>query len=147
MQKIGLLLDNFGPSDVAFSAITAGNNLDKDIDVCGFFIDLHPPCINPNFAFMEAGHSQGFGGPVIATSQRTAEYLRTNTAPYPKYYYIWDLEWVNKADLDFEHFRKLLLDLKIVARNNYIADLLRRVWNIEPVAVIDDFNLSEFTHV
>lgn len=143
MQKIGLLLDNYGPSDVGFFALQAGNKLDKDIDVCGFYIDLIPPCVYAQFALMEANESLSFCGPIIATSRRTAEYLRTNTAPYSKYYYIWDMEWVNKP-WEFESYKELLISMKVVARNKYIADILRKVWGIEPVAVIDKFDLKEF---
>lgn len=146
MKKIGLLLDNFGPSDIAFCAITSGNKLDKDIDLCGFYIDLHPNCVYAKFGLMEAGETMSFRGPIIATSIRTAKYLSTNTSPEDKYYYVWDLEWIRNGG-DFKSYRDLLLKTKVIARNEYIASLLREVWNIEPVAVIDHFDLEEIVNV
>lgn len=143
MKRLGLLLDSWLSSDLAFHAIYEGNRLDMEVDLCGFFIDLSPICINPQFAIMDAAESGTFYGPVIATSIRTAQYLKTNTNHDDKFYYIWDLEWMDN-DLQPDEYQNLLQSFKIIARNEYIASWVENLWGIKPEYIMDNFNLSQF---
>lgn len=144
MKRLGVLLDSYISSDIAFNFIYEGNHLDRDVDLCGFFIDLSPICANPQFAIMEAAESMTFYGPVIATSVRTAKYLKTNTNHDDKFYYVWDLEWMN-GSTDFEEYQTLLKDMKIIARNDYVAGWLESLWGRKPEYIMDNFDLTKFT--
>lgn len=143
MKRLGLLLDGFGAGDLAFSALYEGNKLDKNIDLCGFYIDITPLCGNPHFAIMEAAESMSFYGPIIATSIRTAKYLSTNSNHDDKFYYVWDLEWMD-GKYTFEEYKSILTSMKIIARNEYVANYLKSVWGVTPEYIMDNFNLSEF---
>lgn len=143
MKKLGILLDNFAASDIAICSIYEGNRLDKEIDLCGFYIDLSPICANPEFAIMEAAETMTFYGPIIATSVRTANYLRTNSNNEDKFYYIWDLEWVD-ANVSQEEYSQILKEMKIIARNDYIANWLYDLWGRQADYITDGFDLSSF---
>lgn len=143
MKRLGLLLDSFGASDVAFSAIYEGNKLDREVDLCGFYIDITPLCGNPQFSIMEAAESMTFYGPIIATSIRTAKYLSTNSTHDDKFYYVWDLEWMDR-NCSADQYLATLKEMKVIARNEYVANYLESVWGIKPEYIMDNFNLSEF---
>jgi len=143
VKRLGLLLDDFAPSDLAFCAIYEGNKLDMEVDLCGFFIDISPICGNPFFSIMEAAETMTFYGPIIATSIRTAKYLKANTNHDDKFYYVWDLEWTQQNN--FEEYLNLLKGMKIIARNDYIAQYLESLWGVKPDYIIDNLNLTEFT--
>jgi hypothetical protein len=84
-----------------------------------------------------------FYGPIIATSIRTANYIKSNTNHDDKFYYIWDLEWMNQA-VNFEEYSKLLQEMKVIARNDYVAGWLESIWNRKPDYIMDNFDLSKF---
>lgn len=143
MKRLGVLLDNFSSGDLPFTLIYEGNKLDREVDLCGFYIDISPVCANPQFALMEAAETMTFYGPIIATSIRTANYLKTNTNRDDKFYYIWDIEWMNH-NINHEEYKSLLQDMKIIARNNYVAGWLEDIWGRKPDYIMDNFDLSKF---
>lgn len=130
MRKIGLVLNNWGPSDVAFDAIYSVERAPREIDITGFYLTPSRPCLAPRFAVVESYLSYAFTGPLVATSLATADRVLKAASSKDRYFYIWNLEWLHQP-VPFTVLHELLTTLKPIARTKEIADHLSEVWGVE----------------
>ena len=146
MNKIAIMLDDLGPSQLAHTVICQGNDLcanHQGYDVVALYEDLQRPCIPMNFACMQIAEGWAFDGVVVATSFSTAEKLLSFPSASKKLFMVWDLEWIR---LKQKSFRQLLSvygneQLTLLARSYDHAKAIADCWN-RTVKVIEDFNLK-----
>jgi len=143
MNKAGIIIDRIGLSQLGVNLGLALNQIEQttDIDVIVFHTQWDRLPLVPRFAMMQIFEAWGFFGPVIATNLATAQILLNCPCPKPKYFYVWDLEWLYTENILHMHFAEIYQnpDLKLIARSKSHADLLSKTWQ-KPVDIMDDFN-------
>jgi hypothetical protein len=95
--QIGVLADNFAHSQLAFYSIVRANELLKsrnDLEFTGFYLNLSPVAVQPNFAVMPIVECFSFKGITVATCLNTARYLLNMPGPSRRIFYLNDLEWL-----------------------------------------------------
>jgi hypothetical protein len=144
-MKLGISLDNLGPSQLAYAVLSQANRLvteRSDVDVTVFYETLARPCITPRFAHMQMAEAYGFDGPVVATSLSSAGKLLRMPACPKKLFLVWDLEWLRKPHA-YENLKTVYChsELTLLARGEDHAKAISDCWN-RPVAVVGDFDLT-----
>lgn len=130
MKKIGLFLNNWGPSDIAFDAIYNAERAPREIDVLGFYLSPSRPCLAPRFGIVESYVSYAYPGTLVATSLATADRVVKASSSHDRYFYIWDLEWLHNV-VPFSALYEILTKLKLVARTDEIAKKIEDTWDVE----------------
>lgn len=151
-MKLGVLLDNLGPTQLAYYLIRNANALlaaEPLSDVLAFYEHLVKPCAPPHFATMQTSEVWGFDGVAVATSFATAQLLLHCPTPSKKLFYVWDIEWLRMKQKSYEGLAAVYRnpDLHLVARSGQHADLLARCWNREILCVMEDFDLTRLREV
>jgi hypothetical protein len=142
--KLGIVLDNLGPSQLAYAVLSQANRLvteRSDVDVTVFYESLTRPCITPWFATMQMAEAYGFDGPVVATSlSSAAKLLRMPSCPR-KFFLVWDLEWLRKPQ-PYENLKAVYFhsELTLLARGEDHAKAISDCWN-RPADIVGDFDL------
>jgi len=145
MIKIGVVLKDFGPSQLAYEFLSQTNKLLRerfDIAPYGFFENLGKPVISPNFSLMNLTEAYGFDGILITTS--AYQTFQTINYPGPKrhIFYSYDLDFLSQkgqAEFYFQCYR----NTESWTRNQVYSDLVKNNFNIES-KVNPDFNLESF---
>lgn len=133
LEKIGVLLDNLGPSQLNFLAIKNAAKNKKD-DVILFFSNLEQPIIKPYNACMLINEIYGHECIAIATDVNTAEILLNVFGPKDKYFYVWDLEFVSycggQGVKHFDRYQQIYTNpkLKLIARTEEYAKLIEKTF-------------------
>lgn len=141
MNKVGIILEHYGLSELAIRTIKQVNELPYNIDVVGFYEIMQKPCMIPRFALMQISESFSFDGTLIATNFKSAKQLVTCPGPKKKIYYVWDLELYDKV-FDFNEAARIFRSgMRIICRNSIHKGLLDNNFNID-CEVIDNFNLG-----
>lgn len=130
MKKIGLVLDNWGPSDVGFDAIYSVERAPRDVDITGFYLNPSRACLAPRFSIQESYLSYAYEGALVATSLSSADRVIKAATSTDRYFYIWNLEWLNQP-VPFEVLHKFMTELKLIARSPEIAYHLEKVWGVK----------------
>lgn len=152
-MQLGILLNNLGPSQLAYLAIR-NNNLfvDKrpDIDCILFYENFYKPCLpGINVAIMHISEAWNYQGILVSTCLDTTEKLISFPGTKNKFFYVWDLEWLR---LKQKHFRALQNiygsnELFLIARSAEHSKLLSNCWNVGYVPVVDDLNMEALLKV
>ena len=145
-KKIGILVDNLGGNQIAYSLIRNVNEYLKDnidTDIIAFFDNLAAPCIDLNFASMQLSEAYGFDGIVISTNISTTEKMLRFPSPKRKLYYLYDLDWVLQENKSFEHLKTIYLNNNIELFSNGATynNLIKKIWK-EPVFILNDFDIK-----
>lgn len=146
--QIGIVMNDIGANQLAYTFITNTNEWQKDnfgIDFCIFTQEYASPCIEPNFARFNIFDSSYFGGHLITTSAQT--FLNTQNAVKSKrYFYVNYLEYLrdeSKKDL----YKEIMHDdsvVKILRSKDY-ADPLGI--STKKYHVLEDFNIKQLISI
>lgn len=147
-MKLGVLLDNLGPNQLALNVITNGNKV-RDTDFIAFYENSAKPYISPDFAIMQAFEAWGYRGILIATSLSTASQMITFPVCKEKYFYVWDLEWIRMKEKYFKTLHSIYSNpkLKLIARSNSHKKIIEDCWNTPVVGIVDDFDLTQMNEI
>lgn len=146
MLKTGLVLNNFGMSQLAYFAIREGNKLlteRSDVGLFGFYQNLVPPCTEPDFALMHSFELYTFDGTLISTDISTTKQSLESFSASRRLFYVWDLEWI-RHKASFSYYEQFYCNpkLELFARSEEHAQLISNCWN-KPCSVIENFNLGQ----
>ena len=99
MKKIGVILEDLGMSQLAYSVIFNINKAcehNSEDDYVIFFNNMVAPVIPPNCAVMNSSEIWSFDGHLIGTSVSTALMALKSINPAKKYFYVWVMfnNWV-----------------------------------------------------
>jgi hypothetical protein len=146
-MKLGILVDNLGPSQMAYSLISRANKVvteepSKCITV--FYETLALPCIPLSFAQMNAAEVYGLNWPIIATNLSTAQKLLKITGPTRRLFYVWDLEWLRIQQKDFRSLYNVYGDqrLQLITRGDSHRIAIRNAWGRDS-AIVEDFDMAK----
>lgn len=148
-HKIGVLVRDFGPSQLTYEMISSANKLmveRSDTDIIGFFENSAKHSFGLNFSSMYLDEAWSYTGTLIATSLSTAVKLIKLPSAQRKLFYVYDLEWLRIYDKNFSVLAKLYRhkEIELVARSATHAKLLSNCWNIQNIKVIESFDIEKF---
>jgi hypothetical protein len=144
-MKLGIALDNLGPSQLAHRLLAGVETILKDrtdLDVVLFYENLARPCLTPCCACMQLPEAFRFDGTMVATSLSTAAKVLRFPGPRRRLFLAWDLEWLRRPG-DFVAYQSLYGHpaLELLGRGPDQAQVLRQAFNRPVVAVTDDSSL------
>lgn len=146
MNKIGVLLNNLGPSQLAYYLIKNGNTFVENgtNDLVAFFYEIAPECMRPNFAIMNLSEAYNYNGILIATDVNSASRIIEFPGTVNRFFYVWDLEWVRFSKKQFEDMSVVYNNdrLPLIARSQTHYNLLKRIWK-EPIGICEDANIEQ----
>lgn len=152
-MKLGILLNNLGPNQLAYSSIRSNNLFVDDapkIDCILFYENYVRPCLPMNFASMQVFEAYGYNGTLIATSLSTAHKALRCYASKNKFFYVWDLEWLRLQQ--FKQFRDMHnvygnSNLKLIARSESHKTVIEDSWNTKVAGIVDNFDMRQMIEV
>jgi hypothetical protein len=150
--KLGIVVNNLGPSQMNFDIIRQTNGFlsaSALADVIVFYENLQRPCLPMSFACMQVAEAWGFDGALIATNLSTAEKVLRCPSSRKRLFYLWDLEWLR---LQQKHYRSLQAtyahpDLTLITRNEDHKKVVENAWNVRVAATIDDFDIASLMKI
>ena len=147
MNKFGIILNNFGVSQLAYFALRNANkfvNEQSDWSVFGFYQNLFPPIIEPQFSLMHSFELYNFGGVLISTDILSTKQSLESFSASRRLFYVWDLEWVRHKK-NFGIYEQFYCNPKVelVARSHEHKVVIDGCWN-RNCKVVEDFNFNEF---
>ena len=154
LKTLSVFLKNTGSSQLAFYVIEELNELCKNnpsIDPVVFCENQHKNCIPPNFSIMDMSESWGARGDKIATSLSTAQCLIDTPCSGKKFFYVWDLEWINHSRKvqEYEEYCGIYCNdsIEIISRSDSHKSILENSFNRKINHVIPDFNIDKILEV
>lgn len=147
-MKLGVLVNNLGPSQLAFNIIKNVNQ-STGFDFIAFYENFLRPCIPMNFATMQIYEAWGYDGILIATKLSNAAQLVKFPLAKNKFFYVWDLEWLYAKEKYFRYLQGIYAnpELKLIARSQSHKDLIEDCWNVKVAGIVDDFNIKQLKEV
>lgn len=147
MLNVGIILDNLGPNQKAFSAIKQINNdieSGTDVNYTIFYRNMSQPCLHPDCSVMNINEIWHFNGVLIATDIEGALLLSKVVNESIKIFYVYDLEWIRPGKNNFFHNIKAFRDEKIqlVVRSNDYFYPVENYSNRQIDGVIPHFNIK-----
>ena len=152
MDKLGIAVSSFGASQLSYLII---NNVNKYLqteyktDIIGFYENLTKYSLDPQFSCMQGVEMWGYTGNVIATNLSSAQDIIKIPSIKKKFFYVWDLEWVDIIDKDYLKLRQIYRHpkLKIITRCQDYADILNDMWGIKISSIIEDFDIKKLMEI
>lgn len=147
-NKLSLLLNNTGSSQIAYFAIREINKLaetEPSVDATIFYENIQRNCLPPNFAIMQIAEAWNQDGSIIATSLSTAHKM-IGFMSRKKFFYVWDLEWIrNGGKSQYEHYFQVYTDrsIELIARSESHKECIENAFNREIKHVVSDFDMKE----
>ena len=146
MKKIGVLINNLGPSQLAYYLIKNGNKFVKngDKDLIAFFYEIVPECMRPNFSLMNLSEAYNYNGILVATDANSASRIIEFPGTTNRFFYVWDLEWVRFPNKQFEDLSIIYNNdkLPLIARSKTHYDLLKKIWK-EPIGICENAKIED----
>lgn len=146
-MKLGILLNNLGPTQLAYNAICQANRYAQSGKHSAFlFYERQvPPCLKLAVASMQIAEAWNFDGVTVATDLSTAIKLAKFPSPRSKFFYVWDLEWLRNGVQPYEAYSSVYRNpsYQLLARSASHRDAIESCWNRKVRAVVDDFSFEE----
>jgi hypothetical protein len=149
MIKIGLMLDNIGPNQLAHYLIQTGNSfLEKNsqrADLVAFTQQTIHPIATPNFATMNISEAYDYNGFLVATNLQTAIKMLKCPGTRRKFFYVWDLEWTRPQNKNFAILKEIYNNPKIelISRSANHDKLIELCWR-KPIGLVEDARVDQF---
>ncbi len=137
--KIGVFVDNLGPTQFSYFLLKEAHLLQAKYDVSIFQVRAVKPCIQANCGIFNIGDGYSFDGLAVSTDLFTTKILTECLCPKRKLFYTWDLEWFRSEERDYESLSGLYKSLPIIARSHYHANYLQSLWDCDIVKVHNNF--------
>lgn len=153
MKQLNFLVDDMGASQLSFFLIKELNKLTHErCDVCPiiFYANLTDHCVKPvEFSMMQMVEAFDHAGPTIATSLTTAGCLISMPKPHPKFFYVFDLEWMRLAEMNWVSVCHIMRhsDLILIARSESHKVAIDSCFNVCVPHVIDNWNMEKILEI
>lgn len=152
MKKLGIAVNNFGANQLACLLIENVNKFltqHYNIDIIGFYENSIKYTITCNFATMQSVEMWGYTGPTVVTSLNTAHDIINIPSIPKKYFYIWDLEWLNIDGKDYQKLHEIYTNpkLMLLTRNEDYAKLIEQCWNVRVNDIVPDCNIEKLVSI
>jgi hypothetical protein len=149
-MKISAIINNLGPSQMAFYLIKEFNKLSKEPEnSCCVFTELSGVFVTrPLFSCYSVAFFPEYNGVSISTTLQEARSLLQTSNNASKYLYLWDLDWT-QGPVNHEAYCNIMLDdrIKIIARSERHAKCIENFCNKSPIGVLDNWNHKELLKI
>lgn len=146
MLSIAAVVGDISTSQNSFYMIKGFNKLLKDVRFSAsvFFQRPSVPPVKPFFACRGVSYLSSYHGVAIATGLQEAQVLLNSGNASDKYFYVWDLEWIDNPVI-FSQAMSIMRDdrLKIIARSESHALAIENFCNKKPIGVVSDWNTDQ----
>lgn len=144
MFKAGILVNKLDFSQQSLHLIMSVNKLlyeNPTSDFIVFYETWGRQPLAPKFATMMERECWGLEGTLISTTLINTSRAIRCPGPTKKLFYVWNLEWLNLQNINFEELAKIYCHptIELVARSESHYKALKDVWK-EPIAIMDNFN-------
>jgi len=152
MEKIGIILDNLGPSAAAYLLIRSINEylLDHDgVSPVLFYHNLTPLCLNVNCSVCTLFEAFSFNGILVSSNlnnaSRSLEYIGATS----RYFMPIDLEYTKNNQAGYEQLSQIYCNKKlpIIARSENFKSIFELTFGSNVIGVVNDFNFGELVKV
>lgn len=148
VNKVAICIANLGVSQLSYLTLKNAPKL-ENTDTIIFFEDVERPCVRPLNSIMAISelwcHVCDWA---IATDLSTATKLSTIPGPKRKFFYVWDLEFIqNHQGQPLKNFTELVKiyndpAYELVARSEDHANLIEKVMGRKVKFLMKDMNLK-----
>lgn len=148
MIKIGIMLDNIGPNQLAHYMINSGNAVlehhSQKVDLVAFVQQVVHPCALPNFATMNMSEAYDYKGVLVATSLQTAIKMLKCPGTRKKFFYVWDLEWTRPQNKNFSVLKDIYNNpsIELISRSPNHDKIIELCWR-KPIGVVEDGRVEQ----
>jgi len=150
MINIAAVVDSLGPSQKSFYLIKEFNKAASRQDVCvSVFHKRSSISVVPTmFSCKNISCLSAFHHTAISTNLEEASILLNSSNNSDKYLYLWDFDWLTSR-IKFRDAMKILLDsrLKIIARSDEHADMIKNYCNKSPSGIIDNWDIQSLINL
>lgn len=149
MIKIGIMLDNIGPNQLAHYMINSGNavleNYSQKLDLVAFTQQTVHPCALPNFATMNMSEAYDYKGHLVATDLSTVTKLLKCPGTRKKFFYVWDLEWTRPQNKNFAVLKEIYNNpsIELISRSENHDKIIELCWR-KPIGIVEDGRVDQF---
>ena len=152
IDKLGILTPDLGYSQLTFQLITGVNSAladNKFLDICVFIENVVQFSWYPNFPIMTTYYAYSYPYQLFATSLTTAKKLIEFPLCKNKVFYIWDMEWTQIKDKEYDEIASIYKDpnLELVARSTNHAKYIEKCWDRPVSHIVEDFNIIDLMKV
>lgn len=147
MITFGILIKNITPTQFGLQLSTNINLLTSHYSNISPIVFNETFCQLPlvlNFPLMQNREVCMFDGPVISTSIETTQILLNSPKPHPKFFYVWNLDWIYANKTPLSYFSNIYTNpnVRLLARSTHHAKIIENCWQ-KPVTIIKDFNYHD----
>lgn len=146
-NRIGIMLDNIGPSQLGFYTLIQVNNVfhkDPKNDLTIFIQNISSPLIRPMCSVMNMSEVMSFDGDIVATSFEMADKLTKTINNGKKHFHVWSLDWVYNP-YPFEQYVNILNnpELNLSTRSLYYANAIEKYCGRKVEVITPNFNIKK----
>lgn len=140
MRKIGFLLDDLSPSQLAYDLLTschrALHGRRQELDVVIFTRNPGRPCVTPPCSVMTWREAWAYDGLAVACNAEAARYAAGFPQAPARIHYLHDLEWLRNRQVPYRDWAGVYQNprLRLACRSESHAELVRGLWG--PAVVV-----------
>lgn len=138
-KKIGIVSENFGASQQAFTIINSANEFAKNNTNCCILFNLEyvPHCIKSDVCVMNVSELFGYSACIISCCLESTKFSLKASGNGPRIFYIWDIFFLRKGSEIYDENIKVLTnsELLLVCRSNDHADMVENYCNRRPAVI------------
>jgi hypothetical protein len=144
MNRLNFLVENLGASQLSYKLLQRAEHLSKaGHEVCIFYENIESPCLQPMVPIMNISEAWSVKGVIISTCLKTASYSLGFVGSKKRFFYIWDMSWMNNNQYEAIHSLFNNDKLILIARSSYHADIIENNFNTKVLYVDDNFENIE----
>jgi hypothetical protein len=146
--SLGIILNNYGPNDIAYQVIKAINIYRGFKDVALFYENIMRPCITPTTSLVHIYGLSNYSHPVITFDIETTKTALDTIGPTAYYLYVWNLEWLHKT-ANYEYYDKVYNDKRInlIVRSKEQEEVLFNNFGVKIAHIMPKFNLNKILEI
>ena len=150
-KSFGVVVSSLGVSQLSYALIHNLNLMvqhNQNFAPIIFFKNYAKPLQIPHFPIMQVKELWTYNFPTIAVDLETARLLLDLPVPNPKYFYVWELEWLYLDHIDYDELKEIYVndDIKLIGRNKYYSQILEQAWK-KPVIDLEEWNWQQLTKI
>ncbi len=145
---IGVIVDEVYESPQHYFMIKALNQLSKTHDCYLFTNKVNKLLVKNEFAIMQQLEALHHPGILISTSLFSAQVLANSLTASKKFFYLWQMDWINMQGLHSKQLDKILYneEINIIARSNGHAKALTNICK-EPCGIVYNWDAESLEKV
>lgn len=141
---IGVLVDEVDNSAKNYVIFRELNKIAEKNNCYLFTNSVKQLPIKPRFSIMSSVEALHHNGILIANSIITSQIAINSVTASDKYFYMWELDWMNIKGLKCSQLKNIYYnkEINLIARSNYHYDFAKRLVS-EPKGIVHNWNAEK----